>query len=465
MKRVIWVSCTWLLLVGCAQGSLRAGRDAAPAQTRYQIVPRVEHHQHIVGPMLLSPPEPSLPTIQLPAELDRVLRERERISGTTAPSELYTEDAQVLDVSQAEDHWVRGRAAAQRMASAYTPDTRFVPNTYWVDGSAGYISGVVRTGDSPVDEMHFAFGLKKDPRGAWRIAMEYATNKPPLTFAEPITAEKLIGHLDDAGIQRAVVLSVAYWLGSPLEERPVENERAKVQEANDWTVEQVALYPDRLVAFCGVNPLKDYAIEELARCAKLPQVKGMKLHFGNSGVDVKNPEHLEQLRLFFRAANAHRMAIAVHLWTLDKSYGPEHSRIFLNQILPEAPDITVQIAHMGGAGRYAYDEVLAVFADAITAGDPRMKNVYFDLTTVVTDTQPPETLALIARRLRQIGLQRILFGADTAIATRPPPILAWATVRRRLPLTDDELRIIADNVAPYLRQSGGRAAAASGASP
>jgi predicted TIM-barrel fold metal-dependent hydrolase len=440
-----------VVLTSCAHGSnIADGSEPTPPRTRSQIVPRVEHHQHLVGPMQLTVPEPPLPTVQLPPELDQVLRERERISGTSAPSELYTEDAQILDVSRAEDHWTRGRAAAQRMVHAYTPDTRFVPNTWSIDGATGYIAGTVQTGASTVDEMHFVFGLKKDPGGRWRIALEYATNKPPLTFAEPITADKLLTHLDDAGIQRAVILSVAYWLGSPLRERPVENEPARVREANDWTVTEVARYPDRLVAFCSVNPLKDYALEELVRCSRLPHVKGMKLHFGNSGVDVKDPEHVEKLRRFFRAANEHRLAIAVHLWTLDKSYGPEHSRIFLEKLLPEAPDITVQIAHMGGAGRYEYDDVLAVFADAITAGDPRMKNVYFDLTTVVTDTQPSEKLALIARRLRQIGLERILFGSDTVLPNRPPPLLAWAMVRR-LPLTDEELRIIANNVAPYLR--------------
>jgi predicted TIM-barrel fold metal-dependent hydrolase len=78
-----------------------------------------------------------------------------------------------------------------------------------------------------------------------------------------------------------------------------------------------------------------------------------------------------------------------------------------------------------------------------------MKNVYFDMATVVTERQSPETLQLIARRLRQIGLKRILFGADTPTIAHDPPILAWATLRRRLPLTDEELRIIAMNVAPY----------------
>ncbi len=443
----------WLLLAGCAHGPAgerTVASEPARDQKRSGIVPRVEHHQHLIGPMLVDAPEPSLPTVKLPPELDRVLRERERISGSRNIGDLFTEDAQVLDVTRAEDHWARGRAAAENLVNAHSRDTRFVPNTFWVDGSAGYIAGAVRSGDSTEDEMHFALGLKKDPRGAWRIALEYATNKPPLTFAEPVTADQLIGHLDDAGIERAVVLSVAYLLASPLRDTPVENEQAKVREANDWTVAQVSRHPDRLVTFCGVNPLKDFALEELARCAKLPGVKGIKLHFANSGVDVKKPEHVEQLRRFFRAANEHRMALAIHLWTLDKSYGAEHSRIFLEQILPAAPDVTVQIAHLAGAGRYAHDDALAVFADAITAGDARMKNVYFDLTTVVTHQTKPETMALVVKRLRQVGLERILFGADTVLPNRPPPVLAWAAVRR-LPLTDDELRVIANNIAPYLR--------------
>jgi hypothetical protein len=42
-------------------------------------------------------------------------------------------------------------------------------------------------------------------------------------------------------------------------------------------------------------------------------------------------------------------------------------------------------------------------------------------------------------------------GADAPTFERPAPLQAWATTRRRLPLTDDELRIIAGNVAPYMR--------------
>jgi predicted TIM-barrel fold metal-dependent hydrolase len=442
----------WIaVIVGCvrAPGAVEPSVAELP---RSRIVPLVDHHQHLVGPMQVEAPEPPLPPVELPPELDRVLRERERISGTTTPSALYTEDVRVLDISSGADRWVTGRDAAQRMAAAYTSDTWFVPHAFRVDGASAHIVGTTRTGESMVPDMNFLLVLVRDPGGEWRIAVEYATSKPPPTFTDPITGDALIGHLDDAGIERAVVLSVAYWFGSPLDEAPPDpDERQKVAAANDWTVAEAAKYPERLVAFCGVNLLADYALDEVARCAALPDVKGLKVHFGNSAVDLKDPEHVAQVRRFFRAANDGGLAIVAHLWTLDPTYGADHSRIFLEEVLPEAPDVTVQIAHFAGGGRYVHDDALAVFADAITAGDPRMANVLFDLTTVIDESLTDETVALVATRIRQIGLERIVYGSDTAVPSRPPPVLAWAIFRRRIPLTDDEVRAIADNVAPYLR--------------
>jgi hypothetical protein len=39
--------------------------------------------------------------------------------------------------------------------------------------------------------------------------------------------------------------------------------------------------------------------------------------------------------------------------------------------------------------------------------------------------------------------------SDAASTSRPPPVQAWATLRRRLPLTDAELADVADKLAPY----------------
>src|SRR6185295_5453421 len=83
----------------------------------------------------------------------------------------------------------------------------------------------------------------------------------------PVTADDLVRLLDLAGIGRAAVFSVAYQFGNPNRPR-VADEYAQVRAENDWTSLQVGRFPDRLVGFCGVNPLKEYALAEISRCAK-----------------------------------------------------------------------------------------------------------------------------------------------------------------------------------------------------
>ena len=271
---------------------------------------------------------------------------------------------------------------------------------------------------------------------------------------QPLTARDIMPLLDSAGIRRAVVLSIAYMYGSPA--RSVEDEYAKVRAENDWTASQVTQYPKRLVVFCGFNPLKDYALKELARCSKDPSLRRIKLHFGNSDVRLENPAHITQLRRIFKAANDHRMPIAVHLRasiSKKRPYGPLQARAFLEQVLPVAPDIPIQVAHLAGTGP-GYedppaDSVMAVLADAVEKNDPRTRRLFFDVTSVVDRNISVANAALVAKRIRQVGVERVLFGTDAAIGDNLPRE-SWAAFRR-LPLTDAEFRKIAGNEAPYLR--------------
>jgi predicted TIM-barrel fold metal-dependent hydrolase len=279
----------------------------------------------------------------------------------------------------------------------------------------------------------------------------------PAAKIPPITARDLIALLDAAGIRRAAVLSQAYSFGNPNRTPPVQNERARVIEENDWTSREVAQFPDRLVGFCGVNPLRDYALDEITRCASDPHLRtGLKLHFANSDVDVANPQHVERLRAVFGAANQRRMAIVVHLRsTLSRGrpYGAAQARAFIDNILQSAPDIVVQIAHLTGAGGYddpAVDEALGVYADAIAARDPRMAHVYFEVSGVAGVGEWRGKADRIAARIRQLGVGRILYGSDSAVGPGRKPAEAWASFRE-LPLSQDEFRAIAANVAPYLR--------------
>ena len=265
----------------------------------------------------------------------------------------------------------------------------------------------------------------------------------------------LIAEMDKAGIARAVVLSVAYSFANP-NKPPVADEYAKVQAENDWTAAQVALYPSRLIGFCSVNPVKEYAVAEIERCAKNPGVgAGLKLHFGNSDVDVENPDHLAQLRRVFRAANRNGMAIVGHVRSTisrNRPYGAKQARVFLEQLLPEAPDVTVQLAHLAGSGGFddpAVDEALGVYAEAIARNDPRMKNVYFDVSGLAGLGKWEQRAPLAVARMRQLGINRLVYGSDAPIAGNlPSEVYArW----RQTPLTGDEFRVIENNAAPYLR--------------
>jgi len=89
---------------------------------------------------------------------------------------------------------------------------------------------------------------------------------PDSSKPQTLTARDLIPLLDSADIRQALVLSVAYLYGSP--KRKIQDEYAKVRSENDWTRAQAAQYPDRLRAFCGFNPLKEYALQELGALRK-----------------------------------------------------------------------------------------------------------------------------------------------------------------------------------------------------
>jgi len=274
-----------------------------------------------------------------------------------------------------------------------------------------------------------------------------------LVGVDTIDADKLIRLLDAAGIRRALVLSTAYSWSNP--SRNVENDYEHVKADNDWTAAQVARYPERLRAFCGINPLRDYALAELDRCSKNPLLRtGLKLHIGNSAVDYHSPQDVEKLRRVFRAANDKHMAIVIHMRasiSRKLPYGRWEAQIFIDSILPSAPDVPVQIAHLAGAGGYdtTTDSAVSAFVDLIARRDPRAKHLWFDVTTV-DRSGTPDDLKLIAVRIRQLGIDRVLFGSDAAAGGNLAPREAWAEFHK-VPLTEAEFRTIATNVAPYMR--------------
>jgi hypothetical protein len=125
-------------------------------------------------------------------------------------------------------------------------------------------------------------------------------------------------------------------------------------------------------------------------------------------------------------------------------------------LLPLVPDVPVQIAHLAASGP-GYDDppahsVLEVLADAVAKGDRRTRQLWFDVTTVAVPGNSAETSALLVKRIRQIGVKRIVYGSDAAVGSNPNllPRESWEAFRQ-LKLSKKEIKTIAGNVATYFR--------------
>jgi predicted TIM-barrel fold metal-dependent hydrolase len=136
-----------------------------------------------------------------------------------------------------------------------------------------------------------------------------------------------------------------------------------------------------------------------------------------------------------------------------RGYGAAEARVFLNELVPAAPDVPIQIAHLAGAGGYDadVDSALGIMVDAIAKHDPRVRNLWFDVTAVVGSGMQPAELQQIAVRIRQISVERVLYGSDAAAGPATYPKAGWAALRR-LPLTDAEFGTIARNITPYMTE-------------
>lgn len=266
---------------------------------------------------------------------------------------------------------------------------------------------------------------------------------------QPITAKSLVAMLDDAGIRRAVILSNAFRYGDPRIESDA-GEYARVKAENDWTASEAAKYPERLTAYCSFNPLREYALRELSRCASGKRFGlGIKLQFGSSDVDLADPVQVATLRRVFRAANTRHMEIVVHLRTARRHpYGAAQAHVVIDELLAAAPDVRVQIAHLAGGGGGSLDssaeEMLGVFAAAFAQKDPRVKNLYFDLSGAVGGEGWPARAPVIAQHIRALGVTHVVYGSDGGDPT-DPPAKAVVAAYRQLPLSPAEFSVIDGN--------------------
>lgn len=437
--------------------------SVSPAAQSPVPTPYADYHTHLFSARTArNPLEPPLAPTAVPGAIDSLLTQRAALTGgrdafrdRLALVPLYDESALVIHRSF--NGWVAGPREASLQASLHATLTfngrpfRLVPVSVSIGDSTGTVAGYFAQGTeaSPRYVGQFMLSLVRRASGPWRIITEMNSFPGPQPRS-PSLADELLAQMDSAGIRKSVVLASSYWWGSSiLAESADEYEEVKLE--NDWVAAQVARFPERLVGFCSFNPLRQYAMAEIERCARNPHLRGIKLHVADANVDLDNPHHVERLRAVFAEANRLRLPVAAHIANQDLGFGRRHVDIYLERIFSAAPDITIQIAHLAGHGPSHGGEALTAFADAAERGDPRMRNLYFDVGSNVMRHFPPAYLEQVASEIRRLGVERVLFATDwPAGGPAFTPKEAWE-VFRMLPLTDAEFATIAGNVLPHVR--------------
>lgn len=133
-------------------------------------VPRIASAQVAPAP---SDQTARLPSVTLPPELDRVLRDYERAwraGDAPALARLFTEDG----FAAGRSGWRRGRDEIMEQYGGAGGDLRLRAHAWHTDGDAGYIVGAFGYGETAADRDagKFLLALRRGPDGRWLIAAD-----------------------------------------------------------------------------------------------------------------------------------------------------------------------------------------------------------------------------------------------------------------------------------------------------
>jgi predicted TIM-barrel fold metal-dependent hydrolase len=251
------------------------------------------------------------------------------------------------------------------------------------------------------------------------------------------TADDLIERLDEAQVERAVVLSTAYMAALP--------DDAAVAAENDFVAAEARRYPDRLVFLCGINPLREGAVAEVARCADELDAGGIKLHLVGSRMDMTDTAHVEALARVFDRVQEVGYPVLVHAANQIGLPLDSDGLTSLGTIMAEHPGVKVVLAHCFSQ---LDNQRLELITEAVHQGLFPEGQLFVDISSCLEASQnaPLGERELIVWRLREFGLEQVLFGSDylrsDPLAITPAEALA---VLARYPFTQDEVDTILRN--------------------
>ncbi len=208
------------------------------------------------------------------------------------------------------------------------------------------------------------------------------------TKSKMADVDKLIKDMDEDGVDISVIMGIG-WTDTGL-----------ARDMNDYIIESVAKYPDRLVGFAGVNPSwGDAAVREADRCAKAGLQGLGEFHPDTQGFDIGDLKVMSPLA---EVVQDQDLIISTHASEpVGHSYKGKGKTtpFFLWEFIKNFPEIPIVCAHWGGGLPF-----YALMPEVLES----LKSVYFDTSAspfLYSNRIYPVVASLV-------GIEGILMGSD-----------------------------------------------------
>lgn len=255
------------------------------------------------------------------------------------------------------------------------------------------------------------------------------TLSAPITVNETVTPTEVLAALDQANVQKALLISAAYLFSMP--DLNPSGEYVLVKQENDHLSRQVAANPNRLAGICSLNPLSDFALDEAQRCAQQLNLNGLYLDFYSSDINLRSSIHIGKLKELIEFLEVLQFPLLLQVQTRSETYGSVDTKLLIDNVLSEAPSLDIQIAKFGGHDGYDLlaDRAMGEFIEAFEDGRLEPSRYQFGLADTVNVAQSnhsPTELELakqnnilLRNRIMQLDIRQVLFASNSRIRLRP----------------------------------------------
>jgi predicted TIM-barrel fold metal-dependent hydrolase len=206
--------------------------------------------------------------------------------------------------------------------------------------------------------------------------------------AKLITTDELIDAMDKDGVDKSVVLNYGW------------KTQSLCAEINDYIMESIARFPDRIIGFCNVSvDAGEAALKELERCIK-GGVKGI----GEIRPDIISDKEklIDIIHPLAEFAIEHNLILLTHS---SEPVGHQYSGKgkatpdLIYSLITSFPELKIVCAHWGGG--LPFYALMPEVKDAL-------KNVYFD-TAASPFLYKPDIYSHV---VKLVGEDKVLFGSD-----------------------------------------------------